>query len=70
MPNRLVKATRPYLRQHKDNPVDWREWGDDAFAEARCRDVPVVLSVGNAARHWCHVAGVALRVRLFGPVRA
>ena len=41
--------------QHKDNPVDWQEWGPDAFAEARRRDVPVLLSVGYAACHWCHV---------------
>ncbi|MBO0610734.1 thioredoxin domain-containing protein [Myceligenerans salitolerans] len=55
MPNRLATATSPYLLQHADNPVDWREWGDDAFAEARRRDVPVLLSVGYAACHWCHV---------------
>jgi uncharacterized protein YyaL (SSP411 family) len=53
--NRLATATSPYLLQHKDNPVDWREWGDEAFAEARRRDVPVLLSVGYAACHWCHV---------------
>ncbi|MBE1875571.1 thioredoxin domain-containing protein [Myceligenerans pegani] len=55
MPNRLATATSPYLLQHADNPVDWREWGDDAFAEARRRGVPVLLSVGYAACHWCHV---------------
>ena len=55
MPNRLAQATSPYLLQHKDNPVDWQEWGDEAFAEARERDVPVLLSVGYAACHWCHV---------------
>ncbi|MBO3089319.1 thioredoxin domain-containing protein [Cellulomonas dongxiuzhuiae] len=55
MPNRLASATSPYLLQHADNPVDWWEWGDDAFAEARRRDVPVLLSVGYAACHWCHV---------------
>src|SRR5690625_4261359 len=55
MPNRLVNSTSPYLLQHADNPVDWYEWGDDAFAEARRRDVPVLLSVGYAACHWCHV---------------
>ena len=55
MPNRLADATSPYLLQHKDNPVDWREWGTDAFAEAKARDVPVLLSVGYAACHWCHV---------------
>jgi uncharacterized protein len=55
MPNRLASATSPYLLQHKDNPVDWREWGEEAFAEAERRDVPVLLSVGYAACHWCHV---------------
>src|SRR4051794_22139700 len=55
MPNRLAAATSPYLLQHADNPVDWREWGDDAFVEARQRGVPVFLSVGYAACHWCHV---------------
>ncbi len=53
--NRLGAATSPYLLQHKDNPVDWQEWGPEAFAEARTRDVPVLLSVGYAACHWCHV---------------
>jgi uncharacterized protein YyaL (SSP411 family) len=53
--NRLEHATSPYLQQHKDNPVHWQEWGDEAFAEARRRDVPVLLSVGYAACHWCHV---------------
>jgi uncharacterized protein len=55
MSNRLAEATSPYLLQHKDNPVDWWEWGEDAFEEARRRDVPVLLSVGYAACHWCHV---------------
>jgi hypothetical protein len=53
--NRLAHETSPYLRQHADNPVDWRPWGDEAFAEARTRDVPVLLSVGYSACHWCHV---------------
>ncbi|WP_042368701.1 thioredoxin domain-containing protein [Streptacidiphilus neutrinimicus] len=53
--NRLAGATSPYLLQHADNPVDWWEWGDEAFAAARERDVPVLLSVGYAACHWCHV---------------
>jgi uncharacterized protein YyaL (SSP411 family) len=53
--NRLAHATSPYLLQHKDNPVDWHEWGEEAFAEARARDVPVLLSVGYSACHWCHV---------------
>ena len=55
MANRLADATSPYLLQHKDNPVDWWEWGEDAFAEARRREVPILLSVGYAACHWCHV---------------
>ncbi|HAM01046.1 MAG TPA: hypothetical protein DCQ30_02280, partial [Acidimicrobiaceae bacterium] len=45
----------PYLRQHAGNPVDWFPWGDEAFAEARRRDVPVFLSIGYSACHWCHV---------------
>lgn len=55
MSNRLAAATSPYLLQHADNPVDWWEWGPEAFAEARRRNVPVLLSVGYAACHWCHV---------------
>ena len=55
MANRLANATSPYLLQHAENPVDWWEWGEDAFAEARRRGVPVLLSVGYAACHWCHV---------------
>jgi uncharacterized protein YyaL (SSP411 family) len=55
MTNRLAASTSPYLRQHANNPVDWWEWSDDAFAEARKRDVPILLSVGYAACHWCHV---------------
>jgi uncharacterized protein YyaL (SSP411 family) len=55
MPNRLSGATSPYLLQHADNPVEWWEWSDAAFAEAARRDVPVLLSVGYAACHWCHV---------------
>jgi uncharacterized protein YyaL (SSP411 family) len=53
--NRLADATSPYLEQHKDNPVDWWPWGPEAFAEAKRRDVPVLISVGYAACHWCHV---------------
>ncbi|TDE30830.1 thioredoxin domain-containing protein [Actinomadura sp. 6K520] len=53
--NRLKDATSPYLLQHAGNPVDWWEWCDEAFAEARRRNVPVMLSVGYAACHWCHV---------------
>ncbi|MFG2038334.1 thioredoxin domain-containing protein [Dactylosporangium sp. NPDC048998] len=55
MANRLAGATSPYLQQHKDNPVDWWEWSPEAFEEARRRDVPVLISVGYAACHWCHV---------------
>src|SRR6186997_173712 len=55
MVNRLAGSTSPYLLQHKDNPVDWQEWGPEAFAEARERNVPILLSVGYAACHWCHV---------------
>lgn len=53
--NRLAGATSPYLLQHADNPVDWWPWEPDAFEEARRRDVPVLLSVGYSACHWCHV---------------
>ncbi len=53
--NRLAASTSPYLLQHADNPVDWYEWGESAFAEARRRDVPIFLSVGYSACHWCHV---------------
>ena len=53
--NRLKDSTSPYLLQHAANPVDWFPWGDEAFEEARRRDVPVMLSVGYSACHWCHV---------------
>ncbi|EYT57583.1 thioredoxin [Curtobacterium flaccumfaciens UCD-AKU] len=53
--NRLGTSVSPYLRLHADNPVDWREWGPEAFAEAREREVPVLVSVGYATCHWCHV---------------
>ncbi|HET7173560.1 MAG TPA: thioredoxin domain-containing protein [Nocardioidaceae bacterium] len=55
MANRLAGALSPYLRQHADNPVDWWPWCPEAFVEAGRRDVPVFLSVGYAACHWCHV---------------
>ena len=55
MPNRLAAETSPYLLQHADNPVDWYAWGEDAFAEAKRLDRPVLLSVGYSACHWCHV---------------
>jgi len=53
--NRLALESSPYLLQHAHNPVDWRPWGDEAFAEARARDIPVFLSVGYSTCHWCHV---------------
>ena len=53
--NRLAAETSPYLRQHRDNPVDWYAWGDEAFERARAEDRPVLLSVGYSACHWCHV---------------
>ena len=55
MPNRLGESTSPYLQQHADNPVDWYEWGEEAFALAKSLDRPILLSVGYAACHWCHV---------------
>ena len=53
--NRLSEETSPYLQQHQDNPVAWQAWGEDAFAQARAQGKPVLLSVGYAACHWCHV---------------
>ncbi|EYB66725.1 hypothetical protein DEIPH_ctg079orf0130 [Deinococcus phoenicis] len=53
--NRLAQESSPYLLQHADNPVDWWPWGEAAFAEARRRDVPVLLSIGYSTCHWCHV---------------
>ena len=53
--NRLAAETSPYLLQHRDNPVDWYPWGEDAFAEARRRDRPLLLSIGYSSCHWCHV---------------
>ena len=53
--NRLASEPSPYLRQHAENPVDWYPWGDEAFANARETDRPVLLSVGYSACHWCHV---------------
>jgi uncharacterized protein YyaL (SSP411 family) len=54
-PNRLAAEASPYLRQHMHNPVDWYPWGPEAFARARREDKPILLSVGYAACHWCHV---------------
>jgi uncharacterized protein YyaL (SSP411 family) len=53
--NRLAGATSPYLLQHAENPVDWYEWGDDAFERAQAEDKPVLVSVGYSSCHWCHV---------------
>jgi uncharacterized protein YyaL (SSP411 family) len=53
--NRLAHSTSPYLQQHAENPVDWWEWSPEAFEEARRRDVPIFLSIGYSACHWCHV---------------
>ena len=55
MANRLAGETSPYLLQHKDNPVDWYPWGEEALARAREEDRPILLSIGYSACHWCHV---------------
>jgi uncharacterized protein YyaL (SSP411 family) len=55
MPNRLAQETSPYLLQHRDNPVDWYPWGEEALEKARGEDKPIFLSIGYAACHWCHV---------------
>ncbi len=55
MANRLAKETSPYLLQHADNPVDWYAWGPEALGKARTEDRPILLSIGYAACHWCHV---------------
>jgi uncharacterized protein YyaL (SSP411 family) len=55
MANRLAGETSPYLLQHKDNPVDWFPWGEEALERARERDVPLLVSIGYSACHWCHV---------------
>jgi uncharacterized protein len=55
MANRLAQETSPYLLQHRDNPVDWYPWGDEALSRAREEDLPILLSVGYSACHWCHV---------------
>ena len=55
MPNRLATEASPYLLQHKDNPVDWYPWGNEAFARARQEDRPIFLSIGYSTCHWCHV---------------
>src|SRR5215469_6047183 len=53
--NLLDQESSPYLLMHKDNPVHWRPWGPEAFAEAEAADKPILLSVGYTACHWCHV---------------
>ena len=55
MTNLLADETSPYLQQHKDNPVHWWPWGEEALAAARDQDKPILLSIGYAACHWCHV---------------
>ncbi|HEX8220392.1 MAG TPA: thioredoxin domain-containing protein [Chloroflexia bacterium] len=55
MPNRLAAETSPYLLQHKDNPVDWNPWDQEALERARAEDKPILLSIGYSACHWCHV---------------
>lgn len=55
MPNRLVHETSPYLLQHADNPVDWYPWGEEALQRAQAENKPILLSIGYAACHWCHV---------------
>src|SRR6266542_5135681 len=55
MPNRLAGETSPYLLQHRDNPADWYPWGDEALKRSRNEDKPILLSIGYAACHWCHV---------------
>lgn len=55
MANRLAKEKSPYLLQHKENPVDWYPWGDEAFRKAKQEDKPVFLSIGYSTCHWCHV---------------
>ncbi len=55
MPNRLAQESSPYLLQHKDNPVDWFPWGEEAWAKARAEERPLLVSIGYSACHWCHV---------------
>jgi uncharacterized protein YyaL (SSP411 family) len=55
VPNRLANEISPYLLQHKDNPVDWYPWGEEALARARSEDKPLLVSIGYSACHWCHV---------------
>jgi uncharacterized protein YyaL (SSP411 family) len=55
MPNHLQNETSPYLKQHAENPVDWYPWGPEALEKSRAENKPILLSVGYAACHWCHV---------------
>ena len=55
MPNKLAQETSPYLLQHVENPVNWYPWGEEALRRARQEDKPILLSIGYAACHWCHV---------------
>src|SRR4051812_14551246 len=55
MANALARETSPYLLQHRDNPVDWLPWGDEALRRAREHDRPLLVSIGYSACHWCHV---------------
>ncbi|MES2201905.1 MAG: thioredoxin domain-containing protein [candidate division FCPU426 bacterium] len=55
MPNRLIHEKSPYLKQHANNPVDWRPWGPEAFEAAQSEDKPILLSIGYSTCHWCHV---------------
>ena len=55
MPNLLSKETSPYLQQHKDNPVEWHAWNDEALKKAKDENKPIFLSVGYSSCHWCHV---------------
>ena len=63
--NRLKGSMSPYLQQHAQNPVDWWPWCDEAFADAKRRDVPILLSVGHASCRWCHEANDS---RKMGPL--
>jgi uncharacterized protein YyaL (SSP411 family) len=55
MANRLAQESSPYLQQHKNNPVDWYPWGEEALAKAKAENKPILLSIGYSACHWCHV---------------
>ena len=65
MPNRLQFEQSPYLLQHRENPVDWRPWGSEAFQTAREEDKPVFLSIGYSTCHWCHAYEAALSTKKF-----